>query len=206
LSDRRLDWVRRLRAVAQNGLTYTESPFDRERYEEIRALAAEIAAADGGATVAEVARAFADDTGYATPKLDVRAAAFRDDRVLLVRARDDGLWSLPGGWAEVGESPRMSVEKELLEETGHAGSAVRLIGLCDHDLRSRRRHPAHVWKAYFLCELADGEPQPPHAVEIEEIGFFSEDEVPGLSDRTPPEHLALAFAHARDPARPPDFD
>src|SRR3954470_5166759 len=94
----RLDWVRRLQAIAQNGLQYTESPFERERFEEVRAIAAELAAA-GDAPLEELAASFASQSGHACPKLDVRSVAFRDDRVLLVRGADDGLWTPPGGWA-----------------------------------------------------------------------------------------------------------
>jgi ADP-ribose pyrophosphatase YjhB (NUDIX family) len=200
-----LDWVRRLQAVAQNGLYYAENPFDRERFEEVRAIAAELAAS-GGAPVAEVAAAFAAEAGHATPKLDVRAAAFRDGKILLVRGLDDGRWTAPGGWAEVGESPRIAVEKELREESGHAGRAVRLIAVFDRDARTRTRHPFHAWKVWFLCELEPGEPAPPQASEITEVGFFAEDALPELSERTPPHQLAAAFAHLRDPTRPPEFD
>ena len=200
-----LEWVRRLQAVAQSGLHYDPRPFDRERFEEVRAVAAEMAAA-GDAPAEELLAAFAAETGHATPKLDVRACAFRDGRVLLVRGADDGQWALPGGWAEVGESPRVAVEKELREESGYRGRAVKLIGLYERDVRDRPRWPFHGWKVSFLCELDDADPEPPQATEIVEVGFFAEDELPELSERVLPSQLADAFAHARDPSRPADFD
>jgi ADP-ribose pyrophosphatase YjhB (NUDIX family) len=200
-----LDWVRRLQAVSQNGLYYAESPFDRERFEEVRAIAAEMAAA-GEAPAEELLSAFTSESGHATPKLDVRAAAFRDGRILLVRGLDDGQWTAPGGWAEVGESPRVAVEKELREESGHTGRAVRVIGIFDRDARTRTRHPFHAWKVWFLCELEPGDPAPPQATEVTDVGFFAEDALPELSERTPPHQLAAAFAHLRDPTRPPEFD
>jgi ADP-ribose pyrophosphatase YjhB (NUDIX family) len=200
-----LEWVRRLQAVAQNGLQYANNPFDRERFEEVRAIAAELAAS-GGAPVEELAAAFAAESGHATPKLDVRAAAFRDARILLVRGVDDGRWTVPGGWAEVGESPRVAAEKELREESGHTGRAVRLIGIYDRDARARTRHPFHAWKVWFLCELEPCEPAPPQASEVTDVGFFAEGDLPELSERTPQSQLAAAFAHLRDPTRPPDFD
>jgi ADP-ribose pyrophosphatase YjhB (NUDIX family) len=208
LADARwLDWVRRLQAIAQNGLHYDPPPFDRERFEQVRAVAAEMAAAGGaGASPEELVAAFAAETGHATPKLDVRAVAFRDGRVLMVRGLDDGRWTLPGGWAEVGESPRAAVEKELLEESGHAGRAVRLLALLERDLRTRPRFPMYAWKAYFLCELEAGEPAEVHAAEVTEVGFFPEDDLPELSERTPRAQLDVALARARDLSLPAAFD
>jgi ADP-ribose pyrophosphatase YjhB (NUDIX family) len=200
-----LDWARRLQALAQNGLYYASSPFDRERFEEVGAIAAEIAAMDG-APVEQLAARFAEESGHACPKLDVRAAAFRDGRILLVRGADDGLWTLPGGWAEVGESPRAAAEKELREESGYTGRAAKLIGVYERDSRDRPRFPFHGWKVYFLCELDPGGPDPPQASEVTEVGFFAADALPELSQRTPAAHLADVFAHARDAARPADFD
>ena len=199
-----LDWVRRLQAIAQSGLTYDPHPFHRERYEQIRDIAAEMAA--GELEPEELLAAFTSESGHATPKVDVRAAAFRDDRVLLVRGVDDDLWTLPGGWAEVGERPSEAAEKELREESGHRGRAVKLIGMYERDVRGRGRFPFYAYKVYFRCELEDEEPEPVQASEILEAGFFAEDALPGLSPRTPPAHLARAFAHLRDPSLPADFD
>ena len=200
-----LDWVRRLQAVAQNGLHYSENPFDRERYEEVRAIAAEMAAL-GGEPVEELAARFAAEGGHASPKIDVRAAAFRDGRVLMVRGLDDGLWTLPGGWAEVGESPRAAAEKELREESGYRGRVVKIVGVYEQDLRSRPRLPFHAWKLSFLCELADAEPDSPHASEIDAVEFYAEDALPELSSRVSPQHLQEVFRHLRDPSRATDFD
>jgi ADP-ribose pyrophosphatase YjhB (NUDIX family) len=202
-----LEWVRRLQAVAQSGLHYDPRPFDRERFEQVRAIAAEMAAAGpDGAPAEELLAAFAAETGHATPKLDVRAAAFRDGRILLVRGLDDGHWTLPGGWVEVGESPRVAVEKELREESGYAGRAVKLAALLQRDLRARPRFPMFAWKAYFLCELEPGDPAPPQAIEVTEVGFFAPDDLPELSERTPGAHLDVLFAQARDASLPAAFD
>jgi ADP-ribose pyrophosphatase YjhB (NUDIX family) len=197
--------VRRLQAIAQNGLHYTESPFERERFEEVRAVAVELAAGDD-APLEELAASFASQSGHACPKVDVRAVAIRDGEVLLVRGRDDGLWTPPGGWAEVGESPRRSAEKELLEESGYAGRAAKLVGLWEVDVRHRPRWPFYGWKVVLLCELGDADPLPHQASEILEVGFFREDALPELSGRIRSEQLALAFAHHRDPTLLPVFE
>jgi ADP-ribose pyrophosphatase YjhB (NUDIX family) len=199
--------VRRLQAVAQNGLHYTSDPFDRERFEEVRAIAAELAAVGaGGPAVEELAATFADERGHATPKLDVRAIAFRDGRILLVRGLDDGLWTPPGGWIEVNEPPSAAAEKELREESGYTGRAVKLIAVWERDARDRPRWPFYAYKLCFLCELEDGDPAPPQASEITEVGFFAADGLPPLSARIDRRHIARAFAHARDPTLPADFD
>lgn len=200
-----LDWVRRLQAIAQNGLLYSDSQFDRERYEELRAVAAEIAAV-GGADPEQLVATFAAQGGHATPKVDVRAVAFREGRILLVRNRDDGLWSPPGGWVEVGERSSQAAEKELREESGFSGRAVKLVGIYDLDLRSRPRWPFHGFTLVILCELEPGEPGPVHVAEIDTADFFTDDALPPLSIRLAAEHIGAAFAHERDRALPSSFD
>jgi ADP-ribose pyrophosphatase YjhB (NUDIX family) len=197
--------VRRLQAIAQNGLHYSENPFERERYEEVRAIAAELAATDDVA-LEELAASFAAQSGHACPKIDVHAFAFRGDEILLVRGRDDGLWTPPGGWAEVGESPRQAVEKELREESGYSGRAVDLLGAFEMDIRHRPRWPFYGWRLVFLCELDDADPVAHQASEILEVGFFAEAALPELSRRTRPDQLALGFARRRDPSLRPVFD
>jgi ADP-ribose pyrophosphatase YjhB (NUDIX family) len=196
--------VRRLQAIAQNGLHYTQSPFERERYEEVRQIAAELATGDDDA-LEEVAASFASFSGHATPKIDVRAVAFRGQELLLVRGHDDGLWTPPGGWAEVGETPRMSAEKELREESGYAGRATKLVGIWEVDVRDRARWPFYGWKLVFLCELADGDPEPPQASEIAEVGFFPLDALPELSGRIAAEQILAADEHRRAAALPTWF-
>ena len=148
----------------------------------------------------------AGQTGHATPKVDVRAFAFREERVLLIRNLDDGLWAPPGGWAEVGERPGQAAEKELREESGYAGRAVKLIGLYDRDLRGRRRWPFHGYSAHFLCRLSGADPGEIDRREASEAGFFSRDELPELSVRVRQDQVATAFAHLDDPHRPAHFD
>src|SRR5262249_27374744 len=113
-----LEWVKRLQALAQTGLAYSHDVYDRERFEAAQEIAAESAAAGSDAPLEKVRELFHAQTGYATPKVDVRGVIFRDDRILLVRDVSDGCWTLPGGWADVLESPREAVEREVREESG----------------------------------------------------------------------------------------
>lgn len=200
-----LAWVRRLQAIAQTGLTFANDPYDIERYEQIRALAAEIAAAGSGADLGLVRELFARDTGYATPKVDVRAAIFQGDGLLLVRERSDGLWTLPGGWADVGDTPARAVEREVFEETGYTARAVKLLAVYDRTSHGHPPIPFAVYKLIFWCEITGGAPAATH--ETDEVAFFREGAIPPLSlTRTMPAQIARLFAHRRHPTWPTDFD
>src|ERR671911_259674 len=146
-------WSRRLQAIAQDGLTYTKDDYDRGRYEQLRELAAEILAAHSTGTLEEASVLLALETGPATPKVDVRAAVFREGRILLVKEPGEEGWSLPGGWADVGESASEAAARETLEESGYRVRPVRLLAAYDRD---RHGHPPiayHVYKLVYLCEL-----------------------------------------------------
>jgi ADP-ribose pyrophosphatase YjhB (NUDIX family) len=138
--------------------------------------------------------------------VDVRGVAFRDGRLLLVRGSDDGRWTMPGGWADVGESPSEAVEKEVREESGYPARAVRLLGIQNRDLRERGPWPFHAYKLFFLCELLADEPGPIVGVETEDVGFFAETELPELSQRVGEHGVEWLFEQQRDPSRPPAFD
>jgi ADP-ribose pyrophosphatase YjhB (NUDIX family) len=189
--------VRRLQALGQNGLHYATNPFDRERFAEVQAIAVEMAAL-GPDEPEELAQRFGAEPGHATPKVDVRGVIARGETLLFVRGTDDGHWTLPGGWAEVGETPSYAVEKEVREEAGFEVRATRLLALLDRDARDRPRFGYHGWKVYVLCEeVSEGEPD---GIETDAVGFFGEHELPELSFRMPAEHLARVFAHVRDPS------
>ena len=201
-----LQWSKRLMAIAQNGLTFAENPFDRERYEAVRAIAAEILSDHTGSDPSQIVDLFSREVGYATPKVDVRGVVFRDDTILLVKERADGLWTLPGGWADVNESPSEAVVREVFEESGYRTRATKLLAVLD---RSKHPHvpslPFHIYKLFILCELLGGEAVTSH--ETEAVAFFREHELPDFSlPRTTPEQVARLFEHRRCPEFPPDFD
>jgi ADP-ribose pyrophosphatase YjhB (NUDIX family) len=199
-----VDWAQRLAAVAQSGLAYGEvSEYDRERYETVRRVAAEMLAGGDGAR--EVERVLAGEIGHATPKLDVRGAVFRGDEILLVHERVDGAWTLPGGWADVGESPSASVVREVREESGYDTRAVKVVAVLDRALH----HPPstwHTWKLFFLCELRGGTPGPIGG-ETLAAGFFPLDALPPLSEsRVTRAQIERCFAHRDHPEWPTEFD
>jgi len=161
-----------------------------------------------GQPAAELAFELGRDTGYATPKIDVRGAIFDDDeRVLLMREKIDGRWSLPGGWADPGDAPSGAVTREILEETGYHSSAVKLIACWDRELQGHPPPlPVHVYKLFFLCRR-DGAVQPPAALETLDVGWFGLGALPPLSlGRVNHRQLDRALAHHRDPSLPTEFD
>jgi ADP-ribose pyrophosphatase YjhB (NUDIX family) len=198
-------WTRALQALAQTGLTYAEGPYDRERYEAVQRIAAEMAAAAGGEEPEELLARFSEESGYRTPKVDVRGVVLESDRLLLVREPGSPGWCLPGGWADVGETPSRAVEKEVVEEAGLTVRAVRPLGVFDRDFRGRLRWPAHVYKLYVLCEPLGGTPVP-DGVETEAAAYFGLDVLPELSLKTPSEQLERALEVARDPSVPAALD
>ena len=198
----------RLAALAQDGLTYAAGEFDLDRYRQVGALAAELLSVLSGRPADELAVELGRDSGYATPKIDVRGVIFDEqERLLLMREKTDGRWSLPGGWADPGDSPSAAVTREILEETGYHSSAVKLIACWDRDLQGNPPPlPVHVYKLFFLC-CPDGAVQPPAALETLDVGWFGVDELPPLSlGRVNQRQVERALAHHRDPSLPTEFD
>ena len=198
--------ARELRAIAQTGLTFTSDRFDRQRYERIRELAASMLAQGAGADYGAVLGLLSEDRGYATPKVDVRGAAFVEGRVLLVREISDGKWTLPGGWADVNQSAAECVVREVFEESGFEASARKLAAVRDYQ---KSGHPPRnldsIYKMFFLCDITGGAARA--SDETSEAAFFARDELPPLSlGRTTAAQIDRMFHHAEHPDIPTDFD
>jgi ADP-ribose pyrophosphatase YjhB (NUDIX family) len=201
-----LGWAQRLQAIAQTGLTYCTSAYDKERYQAIREIAAEIMANGTGLTDSSmIVDLFKGDVGYATPKVDVRAAVFDHDRLLLVREREDGGWSLPGGWADIGSSPSDNVIREVREESGYESEVLKLAAVYD---RARHGHPPipfYAYKLFFIARLIGGAAS--CSIETDAVDFFDEDKIPQLSlTRVTPAQIRHMFDHYRHPQWPTSFD
>ena len=201
---KQVEWAQQLAALAKTGLHYAQNDYDAERYRAQLDIAAQMLADAAHVDVADVALRLAADDGYITPKVDVRGAVFRDEKILLVREAADGLWTLPGGWADVGDAPSQAVEREIREESGYEAKAVKLLALEDR----RRRHPPMMYAVYkvaFLCELVGGAAQT--SSETTAIGWFGEDEIPPLSlGRVTTGQIRRWFQHYRQPGLPSEFD
>jgi ADP-ribose pyrophosphatase YjhB (NUDIX family) len=179
------EWLRiakRLQAIASTGLFFTNDHHDRARYEEIGTLANQMLSMLGNIPVSRIQSLVSDFAkGYATPRVDVRGAVIRNDKVLMVRESTDGLWTLPGGYADVGLSPQENVVKEILEE---AGIRVEVLGL--YAIRHKAKHEydpdaRDFYKLFFACQPLDDVEPLPSGLETTDVGYFALDELPPLS-------------------------
>jgi ADP-ribose pyrophosphatase YjhB (NUDIX family) len=200
-----LEWARQIQALSQTGFHYAENDYQRERYQRLTEIAAEIVSECAGLEYAPLLDAFRRQIGYATPRVDVRAAVFQDGKLLLVRERQDGGWTMPGGWADVGDVPSEAAEREAWEEAGFHVKARRVIGVYDAN-RVGPLELFHAFKLVFLCDLIDGEARP--SSETSEVAFFSLHEIPAhLSvNRTYVRHIQDAFRIYECPELPTVFD
>ncbi len=203
-----LAWVRDIQAIAQTGLTFARDPYDRERYEALRLLAARMAAARSGADAAALLGLFTGETGYATPKVDVRAACFDPDgRLLMVReVLDEGRWTLPGGWADVNLTPAENVAKEVQEESGFAVRVVKCAAVWDRTRQGHRPAFFSCVKLFYVCEIVGGAAAA--SLETSEVAFFAEHALPEdiSTGRVLPHQLRRMFAHWREPGLATEFE
>ncbi len=200
-----LKWAREIQALAQIGLTYCENEYERERNHRLLEIAAEIAAEYGNVDRSVVLEHFNRQQGYATPKIDVRAAVIQEGKILLVQERSDRRWCMPGGWADVGEEPSLAIEREVWEESGFHVQTRKVIGVFDANRSGRPLPFYHAYKIVFLCTIINGKPIPGY--ETMDVRFFEFDSLPPLSqNRTNEEHLAEIKAHIIDPDRATFFN
>ncbi|WP_201003241.1 NUDIX hydrolase [Paenibacillus glycanilyticus] len=193
-----LEWAKQMQAIAQTGLTYAKDVYDIERYEALRQMSIEILAEYTSVSHEQIALAFASDKGYTTPKTDIRAVVFRDNKILLVQEKIDGGWSMPGGWSDIGYSPKEIAVKETQEEAGFDTAAIRLLAVLDKKFHNHPPSPYHVYKMFILCEIIGGEAAA--GVETSDVGFFGIDELPELSiERNTLEQVQLMFEYLHNP-------
>ncbi|HEX3949542.1 MAG TPA: NUDIX hydrolase N-terminal domain-containing protein [Steroidobacteraceae bacterium] len=197
--------AREVRALAQTGLAFTADGFDQQRYRRLQELAA-LLLAQGSAEDQAILHLLRQEKGYATPKVDVRGAAFIDGRVLMVRELSDGKWTLPGGWADVNQSAGECVVREIAEESGFKARALKLAAVYDYQ---RSGHPAHhldsIYKMFFICEIVGGQARA--SDETSEAAFFARHELPPLSlGRTTAAQIDRMFHHREHLELAADFD
>lgn len=195
-----LDVARRVQAIAQTGLHYTEGKYDKDRYEELYELSLKMLEEWSDTEITKARAFFDNDEGYRTPKVDIRSVVFKGDKILMVREEQDGKWSLPGGWADVNYSPRETAVKETREEAGLEVEAVRLLGVFDKLKHSHPPDPVHAYKLFVLCKKVGGQLQT--GMETLGVGFFGKNELPELStDRVTREQVLLMFEYRQNPEK-----
>ena len=199
-----LAWAREIFSLSQAGLAYSKNEFDLQRYHRLQEITAEIIASQSELEKAAILSDFTKQVGYATPKIDVRGAVIRDGKILLVQERADNCWAMPGGWADLGESPAEMVVREVWEESGMKVRAQKVVAVYD----AARIQPYEFWHAYkiiFLCELLGGELTT--SLETLAADFFDPQNLPPLSKyRTNEAMIREIYAHIAEPGRPAAFD
>ena len=199
-----LAWAQEIFSLSQSGLTYSGNEYDIERYKRLQELTAEIIASQSTVSKESVLDSFSMQAGYITPKVDVRGAVVRDGKILLIQERADGNWAMPGGWADLGNSPASVAEREVWEESGFRVKAEKVVAVLDAN-RIEPMEFYHAYKIIFLCRLLDGEPRTSY--ETLAVDFFDPDHLPALSVyRTNEAMLQEVFAHLANPERPTAFD
>lgn len=174
-----LEWAVKLQSIAQAGLFYANDVFDTERYEQIREISAEMLAYKTEIPIDKVKDLFCNEIGYQTPKLDTRAAIFKDDKILLVKEKN-GTWSLPGGWVDVTVSAKENVIKEVKEEAGLDVTADLVIAVQDREKHNLPVYAYKVCKIFVLCTVIGGSFE--QNTETVESRYFSMDELPVLAE------------------------
>lgn len=189
--------IKRIQALAEIGLEYCNSSYDKERYDEIQDICLKMLEQLTDVPVAKIQTVIQEKNGYKTPKVDVRAVVFNPEgQILLVQEKVDGCWSLPGGWADVGYTPRQIAEKECFEEAGLTVKACRLLAVMDKTAQQMPPEFEYVYKLFILCEPVDmriavGE-------ETTSAGWFNETNLPELSQpRNLKSQIHLMFEYFR---------
>ncbi len=204
----KFDWLniaKRLEAIAQTGLTYSNDDYDKERYQEIRNISHTIFNHYSDTPTEKIKELFAKETGYPTPKVDIRGVIFKNNKILMVQEKIDGLWALPGGWADIGFTPSEVVVKEVEEEAGLKVEPVKLIAVFDKNRHPHPPSPIHVYKLFILCRITGGELEP--GMETSGATFFVRDEIPDLSlERNTLEQIYMLFDQLKKPDTPTLFD
>ncbi|WP_453989778.1 NUDIX hydrolase [Bacillus nitroreducens] len=200
-----LEWAKQLQSIAQAGLTYSKDVYDLERFELLRTISVDIMTEYTDMDTRKIKELFANETGYATPKVDIRAIVFRGNKILMVKENNGGGWALPGGWGDIGLTPSEVAVKEVKEESGFDVKATKLIAVLDKKCHPHPSSPYHVYKMFIQCEIIGG--QPKSGIETDEVEFFAENELPPLSiARNTESQIQLAFRHLHHPQEPVYFD
>ncbi len=205
MNDKWLDFAIRIQSIAQAGLQYGKDQYDKERYEELRKIAAEMIAEKTDITVEKVYDLFCNETGYQTPKVDTRAAVFIDDKILLVH-ENNGTWSLPGGWCDVDQSIASNTEKEVREEAGFIVKAEKLIAVQDWRKHNVTNYAYGVVKAFVMCRYESGNFE--ENIETTEIAFFGKEEIPDnlAVEKCTREQIMMCFEAYEKPEMKTLFD
>ncbi|GMQ60021.1 NUDIX hydrolase [Vallitalea sediminicola] len=200
-----LQWAKELQAISQSGLAYSENEFDIDRFQRIRDISVEIVSEYTQLNNTKVRTLFANESGYQTPKIDVRAAVFKNDKILLVKENKDNKWALPGGYADIDLSVSENAKKESMEEAGAVVSPKRIIAVLDRNKYINDDYPYSIYKIFVECDYIKGEYI--DNIETCEAKFFDPDNLPELSlGRNTKEQIGMCFMARGKELFEPIFD
>lgn len=204
-TDKWLKWAKRIQALSQAGLTFSKDVYDLERYEELRNISAEIMAEHTGLKINKIRNLFTSETGYQTPKVDVRGIIFNNDQILMVKENMDDKWALPGGFCDIGLSPSENIIKEIKEESGYDVTPIKLLAILDKNKHQHPPDPYHFYKIFIQCSIIGGNPVP--GIETNNIKFFSKNNLPPLStNRNTEAQINMLFDFLENPKKETIFD
>ncbi len=200
-----IELIKKIQAIAFAGLEYCENDFDRERYVELKKLSQQLFAELTDTSIEKIENLFANEVGYQTPKVDVRAVVFKENKILMVKEKIDGRWSIPGGWADIGHSPSEIAIKEAKEEAGAEVRPVRLLAVIDKLKHDYPISPFHIYKLFIQCELLNDAIS--SGTETSDVNFFSIENLPPLSAaRITEEQISMLFRLWENPSEQVVFD
>jgi ADP-ribose pyrophosphatase YjhB (NUDIX family) len=205
MSHKWLEWAQRIQALSQAGLAFSKDVFDLERFEELRTISVEIMKEHTDLEMEKLKDLFTNETGYQTPKLDIRGVVFKDNKILMIREKIDDHWALPGGFCDIGLSPSENIVKEIKEESGFDVVATKLVAVFDNRKHAHPPLPYHFYKLFFRCEIIGGEAT--NGVETKGVEFFEENNLPALSlGRNTEDQIKTLFGFLRNPDKETLFD
>ena len=205
MNDQWIEFAIRIQSIAQAGLQYGKDKYDKERYEELRQIAAEMVSIKTDIPVNKIYDLFCNESGYQTPKVDTRAAVFIDNKILLVH-ENNGMWSLPGGWCDVDQSIASNTEKEVKEEAGFTVTSEKIIAVQDWRKHNVTNYAFGVVKVFVLCKYESGEFA--ENIETTEVRFFNKEEIPDnlAVEKCTKEQILMCFASYENLSSPTLFD
>ena len=208
MEDKQTKWLeiaREIQQLSQTGAAFAVTDYEKNRYKRLTEITAEIIEHHTTLEKESVTKVLMEHPGYATPKIDVRAAVIKDGKILLVQESTDNCWAMPGGWADVGDVPSEVASRECKEESGFDVNPIKVIGVFDANRTGGKLEFFHAFKIIFLCELVGGEATP--SDETLDVRFFDFDSLPALSlNRTNEKHLNEIKLHLTNPERITYFD
>jgi ADP-ribose pyrophosphatase YjhB (NUDIX family) len=198
--------IKRIQALAEIGLEFSQNTFDRERYNELHEISLQMMKQITDVPVEKITPVILDKNGYKTPKVDVRAVVFNESgEILLIQEKADNRWAMPGGWADVGYSPAEVAVKECFEEAGLKVEASKLLAVLDKQKQKMPPAFEYVYKIFLLCKKLDNNTST--GSETSDVGWFNENNLPELSTpRNTVEQINLMFQYHREERSEPVFD